>query len=83
MTQPVRRTTSAKAIIAGIGNTLAAIVTAITVLNVALGDDKIDAGEVTGLVTAVVVMVSTIYAVWRVPNRDIPPQGTVNSLLKK
>lgn len=75
---PVRKTTSAKAIIAGIGNTLAAIVTAITVLNVALGDDKIDAGEVTGLVTAVLVMVTTIYAVWRVPNKDIPPQSTTN-----
>lgn len=76
---PVRKTTSTKAIVAGIGGTLAAIITALMVLGSALEDGNIGAGEVAGLVTAVVVMVSTIYGVWRVPNKDIPPQGIYKS----
>jgi hypothetical protein len=60
---------TAKAVVAAIGSTLTALSTAAATASVVLGDDKIDLGEISTITTAVVSLVATIYAVWRVPNQ--------------
>ena len=61
--------TAGKAVVAGIGATLTALTTALAAVQVALDDGALDAAEYGAVVTAGVVLVSTIYAVWRTPNR--------------
>lgn len=60
---------TAKAKVAAIGNTLAAVMIFIGVLAAAMGDDAITAEEITPLVVGFVTLATTVYAVWRVPNR--------------
>jgi hypothetical protein len=60
---------TAKAVAAGVGSTAAAVVTFAAVLGTALDDGRLDAGEYGILTTALVVAASTIYAVWKTPNK--------------
>lgn len=71
MSGPVIRTTAAKAWVAAAGTTATAITTALAAVSVALSDDAIELPEVAGIVTAVLTAASTIYAVWRVPNKVV------------
>lgn len=59
---------TAKAIVAGIGTTLTAVMTAITTVSFVLSDDAVDLNEIGTLATAAVTLGLTIWAVWRVPN---------------
>lgn len=54
----------------------AAIGTVVTAVNAALADNLLGFDEVGTLVTAVVTAALTVYAVWRVPNRDEVPAPT-------
>lgn len=59
----------AKTVAAAIGSTLTAITVALAVVQLVLGDGKIDTGEVATLATAAVTLVSTVYAVWKTENK--------------
>lgn len=61
--------TTAKAKVAAIGSTLAALVTFTTVLSTSLADNHLDASDYGTLSTAAVIAVGTIYGVWRTPNK--------------
>jgi len=71
---PVTKPT--KAIVAGVGTTITALVTMWATVNVAVGDDVVDAGEVGSIVTALITLGLTVYAVWRVPNAPVEPVET-------
>lgn len=75
MTQPngnsPQRTTKAKAVTAAIGTTLTALTTALASVNIALSDNKLDGSDYGSLALALVTLLSSIYAVWRVPNQPI------------
>lgn len=58
----------AKAVVAGIGSTLTALMTMLTTISFVLDDDAVDVNEIGSLATAVVTLGLTIWAVWRVPN---------------
>ncbi len=60
---------TAKAWAAAIGSTCVAITTAMATVQIVLDDGALDAGEYGSLATAAVVLVGTVYAVWRTPNR--------------
>lgn len=60
------RFTKAKTIAAAIG-TLATVVAG------AFADDVLDVGEIGALIAALATAAGTIYAVFRVPNRPLPP----------
>lgn len=60
--------TAGKAVAAAIGATLTALTTALAAVQVALDDGALDAAEYGTLTTAAVVLVGTVYAVWRTPN---------------
>jgi hypothetical protein len=62
--------TAAKTVAAAVGATLTALTTALAVVQIALSDGKLDAAEYGTLTTAGVVLVGTVYAVWRTPNRE-------------
>jgi hypothetical protein len=64
----MQKTKPYKAWVAGIGATLTALSTALATVSVALGDDRVDASEVGAIATAAAVLVTTVYAVWQVPN---------------
>lgn len=66
--QPVVKVTAAKSVVAGIGATLTAFTTSLTVASLAVNDGQLDGGEIGGLVTAGLVLVSTVYGVWKVRN---------------
>lgn len=65
------KTKPIKALVAGFGATLTALTTALATVSLAVGDDVVDAQEYGALTTAAVVLVTTVYGVWRVPN---PPK---------
>ncbi len=65
------RLTAAKAIAAAIGATATALTTALATVSVVLGDDAIDINEILTLVVAASTLVSTVYAVWRTPNKPV------------
>lgn len=67
---------TAKAWAAALGGTLAALTTFWAVLGPALDDGNLDAGEVGPLATAVVVLLGTVYAVWRVRNTPATSSDT-------
>lgn len=72
MTQPTTpKTKSTKAIVAAIGGTLTALTTALASVNVALSDNTLDSSDYSSLALAIVTLVSTVYAVWRVPNKPV------------
>lgn len=73
MTQPGApvATKPTKAIVAAIGATLTAFTTALASVNVALADNTLDASDYGSLALAGAVLLSTVYAVWRVPNRPV------------
>lgn len=59
----------AKAIAAGIGSTLTALGVALTVIQLVIGDGKIEVGEYTTLISTAVTLVGTVYAVWKTENK--------------
>lgn len=59
----------AKAVAAGIGSTLTAIMVALTVVQTVLDDGKLEVGEYTTLFGAAVTLVGTVYAVWKTENK--------------
>lgn len=59
---------TAKAVVAGIGSTLTALMVMWATVSVAAQDDAFDMGEIGTLTTAAITMVLTVWAVWRVPN---------------
>lgn len=63
--------TKAKMWSAAIGGTLTALTTFVATLNTAFEDNGLDAGEVGLIATAVVALVGTIRAVWRVENKPV------------
>lgn len=63
--------TKAKMWAAAIGGTCTAVSVAITTVQLVLGDGKIEAGEITTLITTGVTLVSTVYAVWKTRNQPI------------
>lgn len=68
--------TAAKAIVAAIGTTATAVGTAMATASVVLADDKVDFTEYGTIATAVALLVGTIYAVWKTPNKPkTPGQG--------
>jgi hypothetical protein len=71
MTGPSVKTGPTKAIVAGLGATLTALTTALATVSLAVGDDAIDASEVGSLASAIVSLIVTIGAVWRVPNKPV------------
>jgi len=62
---------SAKAIIAGVGATLTALMTMWATVSVAAQDDAFDMGEIATLISTATTLALTIYAVWRVPNEGM------------
>jgi fatty acid/phospholipid biosynthesis enzyme len=66
----------AKTVAAAIGSTLTALSVALTVVQLALGDGNIDAGEVGTLASAAVTLVGTVYAVWRTENKVLSAAPT-------
>lgn len=66
---PVTKPT--KAIVAAVGSTLTALMTALATVTLVLDDDAVDLNEVSSLATAALSLVMTIYAVWKVPNRPV------------
>jgi len=62
---------TAKAVVAGIGGTLTALMVMWATVSVAAQDDVFDAGEIGTIISAAVTLVMTIYAVWRVPNEGM------------
>lgn len=73
------RTTNAKAIAAGVGATLTALITALGPLQTALDDGHIDVGEGTTLAGVAVTLVVTVYAVWRTPNKPVVDESADQS----
>lgn len=69
------KTKPTKAILAGVGATLVALLTALGPLQGALADDHIDAGEATTLGGVAVALIATVYAVWRAPNKPVDGSG--------
>lgn len=67
-----------KAIVAGVGSTLAALSTMWATLSVAAEDNGIDMGEVGTIATAVLVCVATVRAVWQTTNE--PKHRRVSTL---
>jgi hypothetical protein len=61
----------AKAIAAGIGSTLTAILVALAVVQTVVDDGRLDVGEYSTLFGAAVTLVGTVYAVWRTENKII------------
>lgn len=57
-----------KAWVAAIGASLTAASTAWAAVSLALSDGAVDVPEISSLATAAVVLVATVYSVWRVPN---------------
>lgn len=69
---------TAKAVAAAIGSTLTAIGVALTVVQLAIGDGKLDAGEYASLFSTAVTLLGTVYAVWKTENkviREADPQN--------
>lgn len=65
---PVVDVTAAKAWVAGVGSTLAALQGALTVVSLAANDGQFDGGEIGGLVTTAITLVLTVWRVWATPN---------------
>lgn len=68
---PKTRTKSYKAVASAIGATATAVTTAMATVSIVLGDDVVDAAEIGSVVTALAVLVGTVYAVWRTPNPPV------------
>lgn len=68
---PPVKTTKAKTVVAAVGTTLTALTTAIAAVNVALSDNSLDGNDYLSLAVAATTLVSTIYGVWRVPNKPV------------
>jgi len=66
-------TTAVKAWVAAVGATATAVATAVAAVQVALDDGSLDIGEYGTVATAVLVLVATVYGVWRAPNKRIDP----------
>lgn len=69
--QPSVDVTAAKAWVAGVGATLAAIQGAFTVVSLAANDGQFDTGEIAGLASTAVTLVLTVWRVWATPNRPV------------
>jgi fatty acid/phospholipid biosynthesis enzyme len=59
----------AKTVAAAVGSTLTALSVALTVVQQALGDGTVSAGEVTSLIATGITLVGTVYAVWKTENK--------------
>ncbi len=67
-------TKPAKAVVAALGNTLAAVQIFLGVVTVATSDDAIGVGDVAPLVTGGLTLCVTVYAVWKTRNPVVPQQ---------
>lgn len=63
------RYTKAKAVAAAIG-------TFTVLVSTALADEVLDTGEIGELVVGAIVAAGAIYAVYRTPNKPLPPKNT-------
>lgn len=68
-----------KAIVAGVGSTLTALTTLWATLSVAYESNGIDVGEYGTILTAVLVCVATIRAVWATTNEPKEPRTVGNA----
>lgn len=59
----------AKAVAAGVGSTLTALMVALTAVQLVLGDGKVDVGEYSTLFGTAVTLIGTVYAVWKTENK--------------
>jgi hypothetical protein len=62
---------TAKAVAAAIGSSLTALASANAAVQLALEDGSLGPDEIGSVVTAVVVLVATVWAVWRLPNQPV------------
>lgn len=70
--------TTAKAKVAALMNTLAAVQIFLGVVATTVGDDRIDLVEVSPLVTGIITLGITVYAVWKTENKSVPvPSGAI------
>lgn len=69
MTTPSVPVKGTKAIVAAVGATATAVLTATTSLAVFVGDDQIDVNEVSGILAAVFALVGTVWGVWNTTNK--------------
>lgn len=69
---------TAKAVVAAIGSTLTALTSALATVTLVLDDDAVDLNEISSLITAVVVLGATVWAVWRVPNEGYVQVGELD-----
>lgn len=67
--------TRAKMWAAAIGTTATAIASATAAVQVALSDGSLDGGDITAIVSAVIIAGASIYAVWRTPNKVVASNG--------
>ena len=67
--------TKAKAWVAGIGTVLTATTTALATVTVVLDDDVVNANEYGALAVAAATLISTVYGVYKVRNKPIPPDS--------
>lgn len=74
--------TKAKMWAAAVGSTLTALMAMVATARVVLDDGALDAGEYGLITTAVVTLVSTVYAVWRVENKPVPTQNTTSRVTR-
>lgn len=70
------KTKPTKAILAAIGGTLTALMTALATAQVVLADDALDLTEYGTVVTAGATLVATVYAVWKATNKPVEPTQT-------
>jgi hypothetical protein len=71
---------TAKAVVAAIGATATAVMTAVATAQVVLDDGALDAGEYGTLTTAAITLAVTVWAVWRVPNKDTETETLVRNV---
>lgn len=69
MTTPSVPVKGTKAIVAAVGVTATAVLTAATSLAVFVGDDQIDVNEVSGILATVFALVGTVWGVWNTTNK--------------
>ena len=69
MTTPSVPVKGTKAVVAAVGATATAVVSAATSLAVFVGDDRIDVNEVSGILATVVALVGTVWGVWNTTNK--------------
>lgn len=71
---------TAKAVVAAIGATCTAVMTAVATAQTVLDDGALDIGEYGTITTAAITLAVTVWAVWRVPNKDSETEELVRNV---